>query len=196
MTLILQKEASQVLSDERSKLRRPMYLSLLLIFLVMPLVLSVLQASEYGGTIDDTQLGFSAEIIKGHFSLMDTQGMMLFALGNLFDCLFILSYGTFFYNSTRYLSWNYRHGSIAKRIAVAFTWIGVTSATCDAIENAFLFLMLSNPLGFPSWLAIAHSLFATLKFLMMYATIGWLILSVVLNKTFFRNQVENEGRIT
>ncbi len=164
-----------------------MYLSLLLVFLSMPLVLSALQASGYNGTIDDTQLGFSAQIIKGYFALMDSQGMMLFALGNLFDYLFILSYGTFFYYSTRYLSWNYPPRSITKQIAVGFMWIGVASAVSDAIENIFLFLMLSNPLGFPSWLAIAHSLFATLKFMMMYATIGWLVFSVILNKTIFRN---------
>jgi len=154
----------------------------------MPVVIFLLQASGYAGTMDDTQLGFNADIIKYYFSLLTAEGMTLFRLGNLADYVYILSYGTGFYYSTRYLSWNYKDGSLAKKIASAFTWIGVSSAICDGIENIFLFLMTFDPVSFPSWFAIAHSLFATLKFMMMYATFGWLILSIILNKTFLRNK--------
>jgi hypothetical protein len=60
--------------------------------------------------------------------------------------------------------------------------IGVLITICDAVENIFLLSMTTNPVGFPNWLAIAHSTLALFKFILMYLTIGWLILSFVLNK--------------
>ncbi|MHA2298606.1 MAG: hypothetical protein ACXAEU_18040 [Candidatus Hodarchaeales archaeon] len=60
--------------------------------------------------------------------------------------------------------------------------IGVLCATCDAVENIFLLSMTINHVGFPNWLAIAHSTFALIKFILMYLTVGWLILSFILNK--------------
>jgi hypothetical protein len=48
--------------------------------------------------------------------------------------------------------------------------------------------MVADQMSFPSWLAIAHSTFAMLKFNLMYITIGWLVLAVILNKTIFRSQ--------
>ncbi len=193
MTVSVQEQASSemVKGTERSRLRRPIYLSLLLLIIAMPLVIMLLQGSGYAGTMDDTQLGFNADIIKAYFAVMTPESMMLFQLGNLADYIFILSYGSAFYNGTRYLSWNYPQGSLPKKIGTVFMWMGVSSALCDGIENVFLFLMTANPLGFPSWLAIAHSTFATLKFLMMYATFAWILLSMVLNKTVFRSYSVN-----
>lgn len=167
-------------------MKKSMILSFIMIVAIMPVVLFVLEASGYAGTIDDTQLGFNAEIIKAYFSLMSFGGLFFFALGNLLDYVFIISYGVFFYNSTRYLSWNYPSGSIRKKVGNVFTWIGVTCAIFDGIENIFLFSMVANPVSFAGWLAIAHSIFATFKFNLMYITIGWLVLAVILNKTIFR----------
>ena len=183
---VVVRDRAQVQNNERESIKKPIILSLIAIVCIMPVVIFLLQASGYAGTMDDTQLGFNADIIKYYFSLLTAEGMTLFRLGNLADYVFILSYGTGFYYSTRYLSWNYKDGGLPKKISSAFTWIGVSSAICDGIENIFLFLMTFNPTSFPSWFAITHSLFASLKFMMMYATFGWLILSIILNKTFLR----------
>ena len=187
MTTVTIQETSDDSNVEWASAKKYILLSLIMIICLMPLVLTILEASGYAGTIDDTQLGFNAEIIKYYFSLMSQEGMTLFMLGNLMDYVFILAYGIGFYHSARYLSRNYEDGGIPKKIGFAFTWIGVSAAICDSIENAFLFLMLADPMGFPSWLAIAHSLFASIKFMMMYATFGWLVLSIILNWTLFRS---------
>ncbi len=186
MITVTVQETSDDSNVEWASTKKYILLSLIMIICLMPLVIMVLDASGYAGTIDDTQLGFNAEIIKYYFSLMSQEGMALFALGNLLDYAFILAYGIGFYHSTRYLSRNYATGGIPKKIGFAFTWIGVSAAIFDSIENAHLFLMLANPTGFPSWLAVAHSLFASIKFMMMYATFGWLVLSIILNWTLFR----------
>ncbi|MFX0205291.1 MAG: hypothetical protein ACFFDT_04850, partial [Candidatus Hodarchaeota archaeon] len=142
----------------------------------------LLELSGYPGTMDDTQLGFNAEIIKAHFAMMESEEIILFILGNLADYVFLIAYGCFFYSSARYLSWNYQQGSLPLKVGKMMAGIGVLCATCDAIENLFLLSMTTNPSGFPNWLAIAHSTFALIKFILMYLTVGWLILSFILNK--------------
>jgi hypothetical protein len=113
---------------------------------------------------------------------MTSEDIIFFILGNLVDYAFMIAYGCFFYSSARYLSWNYQQGSLPLKVGKMMAGIGVLSAICDAVENIFLFSMAFNPVGFPNWLAIAHSTFALVKFILMYLTVGWLILSFVLNK--------------
>ena len=163
-------------------MKRLIYISLPAVLITATLVILLLELSGYPGTMDDTQLGFSGEIIKTHFAMMESEGMIFFILGNLVDYAFMLAYGCFFYSSVKYLSWDYHQGSLLFTISNAFAGIGALSAICDAVENVFLFSMAVNPVSFPNWLAIAHSTFAFLKFILMYLTVGWLILSFVLNK--------------
>ncbi|MFW9920868.1 MAG: hypothetical protein ACFFED_14810 [Candidatus Thorarchaeota archaeon] len=186
MATMTMQTTSENSDAPRRTMRRYMLLSLIVIICMMPVVIIILQASGYAGTMDDTQLGFNAEIIKSYLALMTAEGLLLFKLGNLMDYLFIISYGTFFYHSARYLTWNYQDGSIPKRVGTIFASIGVLAAVCDGIENVFLFLMTFDPVGFPNWLAIAHSTFATLKFIMMYSSILWLIVAAILKRTILK----------
>ena len=163
-------------------MKRLIQISLPVMLITGTLVMLLLELSGYPGTLDDTQLGFNAEIIRAHFTMMKSEDITLFILGNLLDYAFMIAYGCFFYSSARYLSWNYQQGSLPLKVGKMIAWIGVLSAICDAVENVFLLSMTANPVGFPSWLAIAHSTFALFKFILMYLTIGWLILSFVLNK--------------
>jgi hypothetical protein len=171
------------LKDPRKLLlKRLIYISLPTVLITATLVIVLLELSGYPGTMDDTQLGFSGEIIKAHFAMMKSEDITLFILGNFVDYAFMIAYGCFFFCSVRYLSWDYHQGSLLCKISKVFAGIGVLSAICDAVENIFLFSMTANPVSFPNWLAIAHSTFALLKFILMYLTIAWLILSFVLNK--------------
>ncbi|MFX1285063.1 MAG: hypothetical protein ACFFB5_15490 [Promethearchaeota archaeon] len=162
-------------------MKRLIYISLPIVFITATLVIILLELSGYPGSLDDTQLGFSAEIIKGHFAMMKSEDMTFFILGNLVDYAFMIAYGCFFYSSARYLAWDYQHGSLPLKLGKMIGRIGILCAICDAIENVFLLSMATNPVGFPNWLAIAHSTFALCKFILMYLTIGWLILSFILN---------------
>lgn len=49
----------------------------------------------------------------------------------------------------------------------------------DAIENAFLLVMLSNPLEFPNWLGIAYSSFASAKLSLFFIGVVWLIITTI-----------------
>jgi hypothetical protein len=178
-----EKTNNKSLKDSRKLLmKRLIYISLPVMLITATVVIFLLELSGYPGTMDDTQLGFNAEIIKAHFTMMTSEDMALFILGNFVDYAFMIAYGCFFYSSARYLSWNYQQGSLPLKIGKMMAGIGVLCAICDAVENIFLLSMTINPVGFPNWLAIAHSTFALGKFILMYSTVGWLILSFILNK--------------
>jgi len=149
---------------------------------VATLTIVLIQMSGYAGTMEDTQLGFNAETIRSYFSLMSPTDMGFFITANLVDYLFMLCYGLFFFSAASLIAWNYKNG-IAKRIGVSLAWAGVIAAVLDGIENVFLLSMTADPVGFASWLAIAHSSFAFAKFLFMYIAMAWTMAGFVLNRT-------------
>ena len=168
--------------DKQRRLRRITLASFPLMMLVATVLIVLIQMSGYAGTTEDTQLGFNAEIIRSHFSLMSPTDLGLFITANLADYLFMLLYGIFFFSAARLISWNYRSG-LPKRIGLSLAWVGVIAAFLDGTENVFLLLMTADPAGFASWLAIAHSSFAFTKFLFMYAAMAWTVAGFVLNRT-------------
>ena len=167
-------------------MRRVALSSFSLLMIAATLVITLLQMSGYAGTMEDTQLGFNAEIIKNYFSLMDPASMGLFVTANLVDYLFMLSYGIFFYSVARLISWDY-NGGIPKRAGNLLAYMGVIAAALDGIENVFLLSMTADPVGFAAWLALGHSSFAFAKFLFMYTAMGWTMVGFILNRTPLSN---------
>jgi hypothetical protein len=168
--------------DSRKLLRRIALVSFALMMVAATLVITLLQMSGYAGTMEDTQLGFNADIIKNYLSLMNSADLGLFIIANLADYLFMLFYGLFFFSVAKLISWTYKSG-LPKRIGLSLAWLGVIAAILDGIENVFLLSMTADPIGFAWWLAIAHSSFALAKFLFMYAAMAWTIAGFVVNRT-------------
>lgn len=151
----------------------------LLIIIAIPLVIIPLELSNYAGTLDETQLGFNGDYIKSMFALMSNDEMLMFILGNLFDYVFIVGYGTFIFSSALILTRKLKAGSLWNKTGFFVAIFGIISAFCDGIENIFLFLMVLNPTNFPTWLGIPHSSFALMKFILMYFTMGWIIFTAI-----------------
>ena len=168
--------------QKKRQLRRIALVSFPLMMVVATVMIIMLQMSGYAGTMEDTQLGFNAEIVRNYFSLMSATELGLFITANLADYLFILFYGLFFFSAARLISWNYKSG-FPKKIGLSLAWVGVIAAVLDGIENAFLLLMTADPVGFAGWLAIAHSSFAFAKFLFMYGAMAWTMVGFVVNRT-------------
>jgi hypothetical protein len=168
--------------QRKSNLRRVALVSFIFLICAATLTIVLLQMSGYAGTMEDTQLGFNAEVIRNYFSLMTPTDLGLFITANLVDYLFMLCYGFFFFSAARLISWNYKIG-LPKRIGLFLAWVGVIAAFLDGIENVFLLSMAVDPVGFASWLAIAHSSFALAKFLFMYVAMAWTVAGFVLNRT-------------
>ena len=182
MTNLNSEKSNSEFDQRKQQLRRIALVSFSFMMVVATLMITLLQMSGYAGTMDDTQLGFNAEIIKSYFSLMNPTDLGLFITANLADYLFILFYGIFFFSAARLISWNYKSG-FPKRIGLSLAWVGVIAAVLDGIENVFLLLMTADPVGFAGWLAIAHSSFALAKFLFMYVAMAWTMVGFVVNRT-------------
>ena len=170
--------------------------SLPLLIITASIVMYLLKLSNYPGTLDETQLGFSAEYIKSNFSHMSNEDMSIFIIANIFDYGFMIAYGTFFFSLALTLTRKLKEGSIWKKIGYSVSIFGITAAFCDGIENIFLLMMASNPVNFPNWWAIGHSCFALAKFIQMYIAVGGIILIalvMVLSRLTKRNVDKGES---
>ncbi len=173
---------NEIRKSENKRLRRIALVSFPLMMIAATLVITILQMSGYAGTMEDTQLGFNADIIKSYFSLMSPTDMGFFITANLADYIFMLFYGLFFFSAGKLISWNYKSG-FPRSIGLSLAYAGVIAAVLDGFENVFLLSMTADPLGFAAWLAIAHSSFALAKFLFMYVAMAWMVVGFVVNRT-------------
>ena len=149
-------------------------------FLVVsaPTVIYLLELSNYPGELAATQLGFNGEYIRSCFSNMSGADVSFFIMGNLVDYLFMVSYGALLFSSSLIISRRLRQGSLGRKVGYTASILGLLAACCDGLENVFLLSMASNPIDFPSWLAIPHSLFASMKFDLMYVASAWILLAL------------------
>jgi hypothetical protein len=70
-------------------------------------------------------------------------------------------------------------GSWGRRLGLFAGLAALAGASCDAIENAWSFVMLSDPVGFADWLALPYSGFAVTKFALITAAMLLVLLSLV-----------------
>lgn len=168
----------EFLAEKPSKktLRYMAGFSFVLLFFSMLVVMILLEITNFSGTLEESQLGFSGAYIKSKFALMNENEMKLFILANIFDYVFMLAYGTFFFSTALMLARQLKEGSIWNKVGYVIAILGIISACCDALENIFLLLMASDPAGFPIWLGIPHSSFAFAKFTLMYIVFGWILI--------------------
>lgn len=167
---------TDALSDRR--LWTLLVTSIGLLVISAPTVIYLLTLSNYPGDLEATQLGFDGEYIRFCFSDMSGADVSFFIMGNLVDYLFMVSYGTLLFSSSLILSRRLRQGSLGRKAGYAASILGLLAACCDGLENVFLLSMASNPIDFPSWLAIPHSLFANIKFDLMYIASAWILLAL------------------
>ena len=161
-------------------LKRYLVFSILLLLVSTPAILWLLEASNFPGGLEETQLGFDGEYIRECFSTMSDQDFTIFILGNIADYGFMVSYGLMFFSSALLLTRRLNEGKI-RQLGYIISFLGVFSACCDAIENVFIISMALDPVQFPGWLAIPHSIFAHLKFNLMYITSAGILLLIIVN---------------
>ena len=130
------------------------------------------------------QTAFSGERIKGWYAQMQNTGTLdVYWTTQVIDYGFILAMACMGLFVCTFLARFSRSGSWGRRIGLLAGGAVVLGAVCDAIENAWSFVMLADPAGFANWLAVPYSGFASLKFALialgMVATIGGLAAGAV-----------------
>jgi len=95
-------------------------------------------ASQHPVDYATGQTGFDASLVKGYYAHMDAAGTLpIYVQTQIIDFAFIIFLGG---------------GAI------------VFGTLMDCAENLVSFVMLADPQGFPSWLALIYSSFAVTKF--------------------------------
>ncbi|GLQ33833.1 hypothetical protein GCM10007939_01160 [Amylibacter marinus] len=136
-------------------------------------------ASQHPVDFFTGQTTFNSETIKGYYAVMQDAGTLgIYVRTQILDYAFILGLllmGLFFATGIARAA---RAGSWGRSIGRWAATSIALGALCDAIENAWSFVMLANPHDFASWLALPYSGFAAAKFALL--TLGMALLCVTI----------------
>jgi hypothetical protein len=149
-------------------------IGLILCITVIPMMQYFTSLSGYPAQIFSSQLSFNADKMKSYYALTD---IGLYRIAATLDYIFMLGYGLILFNlaimDARKFGKSVRIGQINVIIAIG----GIIAAICDGIENIFILAMLSDPSGFPDYWAISHSVFALIKWLLLFTIIPWILIT-------------------
>jgi len=98
----------------------------------------------------------------------------------ILDYAYMVSYGTFAFSLALIISRKFEDGSFWSNSGHLMSILGILAACCDAIENAFILAMLTDPSGFPDLWAITHSYFALVKYIFLFICIVWAIVAAII----------------
>jgi len=121
-----------------------------------------------------SQLSFNDAYLKWQYShILAAGGLENYRLAQGFDYLYMVSYGLLSFSLALIIGRKFEKESAWRRMGCTFAVLGPVAACCDAVENAFILLTLTDPVSFPPWWAVAHSTFAAVKWTILLVAIGW-----------------------
>jgi hypothetical protein len=156
-----------------------MIISIILLVIIYPLLMYFFSISEYPVSFLESQLSFSGTKIKSHYATMSDNGINLYIIANILDYGFMLSYGLLIFTLALLLARKFEKSSIWMISGFIMALFGIVAACCDGIENLFILLMANDPIGFPNFWAIIHSIFALIKYILMIIAISWIIIATI-----------------
>lgn len=156
-------------------IRRLLCTSVVLMVVVYTVMTIVYLAS--GDRVDmlSSQLSFSATFLRWQYSQMSADGLVMYGIAQQIDYIFMPLYGIFSFSACVTLARNFPPRTRWQVVGFFLAMLGIVGACCDAVENAFIFLMLGSYPAIPQWQAAGHSTFALVKWCILVAIIAWLI---------------------
>lgn len=171
-------------SDKATK--RLIYLGFVVLWINFPIIVYFSVISNYPATFLESQLSFSGAVIKSHFKGMSAEDLHYYRLSQLCDIVFDFCRITIFFGLTLFLVRKFDEDSGWRQSGLLIAILGVIGAICDVIENILIIMMTTNPQGFPDSWAVAHSWFATVKFILWGIQDVWIICADV---KLFKNHI-------
>lgn len=127
-----------------------------------------------------SQLSFNDVYLRWQYShILAAGGLESYRLAQSFDYLYMVSYGLLSFSLALIIGRKFEEESAWRRMSCTFAVLGPVAAGCDAVENAFILLTLTDPEFFPAWWAIAHSTFASVKWVILSVAMGWAAIAVL-----------------
>lgn len=132
----------------------------------------------YVGPYPSWWFTFSGQELKSHYSVLLEQGTMdTFIKVQYLDFGLMLFTGLALFLLAVIVARAHKTSVFWRRFGFLTAIILALSPIMDVFENIILLIMLSNPLGFPNWMAIAYSGFATLK--VSFVSVGLIFLLII-----------------
>ncbi len=151
----------------------------IVLFIIMNIVVNyVFSLSGYPVSFMESQLSFSGEVIRSHFSVMSADQITLYLYAQFIDFGFIFVYASLIFLFCIFLGRRFSERSFFRITSFGVAIAGVVAGCCDTIENGFIILMINNPVEFLDLYAIIHSYFALIKFILLGISIIWIVVLV------------------
>ena len=144
----------------------------ILSIVVIPIMQFFTSLSGYPAQIFASQLSFNADVMKSYYVVTD---IGLYRVAASLDYIFMLGYGLIVFDLSIIVARKFGKSSKIGQISAIIAICGIIAASCDGIENIFILLMLSDPIGFPNYWAISHSVFALIKWILLFTAIPWIL---------------------
>lgn len=149
-------------------------LGFILSFSIIPVMQYFSQRSGFPANFISSQLSFNGDIMKSHYSVTNID---IYRISPLLDYIFMLGYGLILFSASILVARRYDQTSRINKFGYIISIFGIIAACCDGIENIFILTMLIEPLTFPNILAISHSVFALIKWIIIFISIPWIIVT-------------------
>jgi len=145
---------------------------------VIPVMQYYTGLSGFPAEIFSSQLSFNGDLMKSYYAVTDVE---LYRVAPSLDYIFMVGYGTILFSLSVLIARKYGIASRIGHICLLIAISGVIAAGCDGIENIFILSMLADYTGFPNSLAISHSVFALIKWILLFISITWVIITGILS---------------
>lgn len=162
------KKLSQWPSSKTLKIL--LILGLIFCFSVIPVMQYFSNLSGYPADLFTSQLSFSGDLMRGYYALTNIE---IYRISPSLDYIFMLGYGLILFSLSLMVARRFKITSLIRRIGYIIAIAGIIAALCDGFENIFILSMLTDPVGFPNYWAISHSIFALIKWTLLFAVIIW-----------------------
>ena len=131
-----------------------------------------------------SQLCFSGPILKSLYAFVvaTPNGVFFYTIAQTADYGFMVIYGLCIFNLALHIGRQFDSQSTWRKSSYIIALFGIVAPSCDAVENAFILLTMTNPLGFPDIWAVIHSIFALFKWIFLLSAIIWAIIAAIASK--------------
>ncbi len=154
--------------------------SLVLVLIMYPVMGFFFFASGDQANVFASQLCFSGEFLTNQYTYMVNNGDIdAYQIAQTLDFLFMVGYGLLTFSLALVIGRKFDETSSWHQSSYIVALAGVSSAFFDAMENSFILATLKTPTNVPDSLAIAHSTFALIKWILLISAIVWAIIAVV-----------------
>ncbi|MHA1791817.1 MAG: hypothetical protein ACTSVI_04170 [Promethearchaeota archaeon] len=131
-----------------------------------------------GNEIDlfTSELSFSASVLQEQYAILISKGgLQYYKIVMFLDYGFMLGYGLLIFSLGAILARKMQEGKSLRKIGELIPFLGLIAVTCDVFENYFILRTLENPLLVLEVDAIAQSIFALIKWSIVFFALGWAI---------------------